>query len=197
MNKLFASVLVIFLVFPTTLFASEDCVCDSESPLLVYSFFHHKGETPLGVVAIASLGYSLTETDTEDQLEIEVFGIGAYVPVFSTAATSTYAYAGTDYANPHAATSIGTTNYTYDNNGNVTSTGATTFTWDYRDRLTQIATTTTSTYAYDHNNDRVRQTIIGSATTTYPSQLYATSTTGTSTIRGGNKVSGTFLFVIQ
>ena len=39
------------------------------------------------------------------------------------ASTSTYTYAGTGYANPHAATQIAngvsTTTYAYDNNGNL------------------------------------------------------------------------------
>ncbi len=104
-----------------------------------------------------------------------------------------YAYAETDYANPHAPTGIytngATTTYAYDANGNLTgTTGAATSTyiWDYRNRMTQASTTgSISTYAYDHTTARMRQTV-GSTITDYPSKFYsfATSTatgTGTST----------------
>lgn len=67
----------------------------------------------------------------------------------------TYIYDGTDYANPHAATSIlktdGTTvTYIYDENGNLASDGINTYTWDYQNHLTSssamsTATTTTTT----------------------------------------------------
>jgi RHS repeat-associated protein len=86
--------------------------------------------------------------------------------------TSTYTYAGTAYANPHAPTTIGSTAYAYDNNGNVTSYGTTTVTWDYRNRITRIVGNgATTTYAYDINNERIQ--IAGNAsTTTYPLMLY-------------------------
>lgn len=47
-----------------------------------------------------------------------------------------YGYAGTGFPNPDAVTSIGSTNYTYDSNGNLqtTSTGITN-SWDYNNRL--------------------------------------------------------------
>jgi hypothetical protein len=58
-------------------------------------------------------------------------------------------YAETGYANPHAATQIGSTTLLYDNNGNLTSYGTITYSWDYRDRLTAVndgsATTTYTT----------------------------------------------------
>jgi YD repeat-containing protein len=43
---------------------------------------------------------------------------------------TTYTYAETGYANPHAVTSVGGTTYTYDNNGNVTAIGSLDYTWD-------------------------------------------------------------------
>ena len=69
---------------------------------------------------------------------------------FSTTsgATTTYFYAGTNFANPHAATAIGSTTHTYDNNGNLTAASPWSYTWDYRNRLTQAAKgTATSTTA--------------------------------------------------
>jgi len=66
-------------------------------------------------------------------------------PAFSTPGTTTsYVYAGTNYANPHAATAIGvasaTTTYTYDNNGNVTSAPPWTYAWDYQPTRTTTPT---------------------------------------------------------
>jgi RHS repeat-associated protein len=86
--------------------------------------------------------------------------------------TSTYTYAGTAYANPHAPTTIGSTAYAYDNNGNVTSYGTTTVTWDYRNRITKIVGSgATTSYAYDINNERI-QLAGGGSTTTFPFMLY-------------------------
>ncbi len=100
-------------------------------------------------------------------------------------ATTTYTYAGTGYANPHAATTIDGVAYSYDANGDLASAGTKQFTWDYRDRLTRFATSTaTSTYAYDHTVQRVRQSIVGSATTTYANKYFdraASSSQATST----------------
>lgn len=97
-----------------------------------------------------------------------------------------YTYAGTGRANPHAVTSLAGTTYTYDNNGNVTSVGNKTFSWNYRDRLTQVATgTATTTYAYDHTNQRVRQWVPTVGTSTYANRYFdrlATSTSATSTV---------------
>ena len=61
--------------------------------------------------------------------------------------TSTYTYAGTGYANPHAVTSIGngvsTATYAYDNDGNLTSAGngtaTTTYGYDYANRLISLS----------------------------------------------------------
>ncbi|QQR60572.1 hypothetical protein IPH19_04145 [Candidatus Uhrbacteria bacterium] len=90
-----------------------------------------------------------------------------------------YTYAGTSYANPHAATAIGGLSLAYDNNGNLTGMdGSTTSTlaWDYLNRLTQYVTSsTTSTYAYDMSNIRVKETVVASTstvTTFYPTKYY-------------------------
>lgn len=99
-----------------------------------------------------------------------------------SSATTTYTYAGTLYANPHAATAIGSTTRGYDENGNATSSGAFAFTWDYRDRLTQVATgTATTTHGYDHNNQRVWKKTSSSATTTYPNMYYSVTSGASST----------------
>src|SRR2546427_4383610 len=115
--------------------------------------------------------------------------------------TSTYTYAGTGYANPHAVTSIGnglsTTTYAYDNNGNLTSAGTgtatTTYTYDYANRLTALFSLgATTTYGYDAFGARVLQT--GTSTTyIYPSKFYSiASSTGT-----GAKYSTTTEYVFN
>jgi RHS repeat-associated protein len=107
----------------------------------------------------------------------------------------TYLYAGnqgSSYANPHAATSVGGTTLTYDENGNLLTKGSwLTNTWDYQNRLTQsIAGSVTSTYAYDPSGTRVRSAD-GTTTTRYPTDLYNTDgTTPTKHIAaGGNTVA--------
>ncbi len=91
-----------------------------------------------------------------------------------------YTYAGTGYANPHAATDINGTSYSYDNNGNLTASGSTLYGWDYRDRMaTSTDGVTNWAYAYDHENQRIALGA-GVSTTTFPSRFYnvkgATST---------------------
>jgi len=91
-------------------------------------------------------------------------------------------YAGIDYANPHAATTINGVTYTYDNNGNLATSSPNVYYWDYRDRMVKSSNgTATSTYAYDENNSRIRKTILGTATTTYPNAYYNYSSTGSTT----------------
>lgn len=83
-----------------------------------------------------------------------------------------YTYAGTNYANPHAATSINGVTYTYDNNGNLTSYGTTTLEWDYNNRLISSGNgVSTTTYGYDHTGQRVKKTS-GGVSTIYPNQYY-------------------------
>src|SRR5882724_2316561 len=105
--------------------------------------------------------------------------------------TSTYTYAGTGYANPHAVTSIGnglsTTTYAYDNNGNLTSSGTgtatTSYTYDYANRLTALFSAgATTTYGYDAFGARVFQIVATTSTSTYPFKFFSiASTTKSST----------------
>ena len=91
---------------------------------------------------------------------------------------------GSSYANPHAATQIGSNSLTYDENGNVLSYNGTTYTWDYNNRLLESDDgSIETTYGYDHIGQRVfKEADDGSnATTThYVSSLYET-TNGSST----------------
>ncbi len=91
--------------------------------------------------------------------------------------TTTYTYAGTGYANPHAPTDLrtgsSTTTYTYDPLGNLTHRGDTTHTFDYQSRLTQtnIGTSTKVTYRYDHQDNRVL--VHDGIQTLYPTHHYS------------------------
>lgn len=95
--------------------------------------------------------------------------------------TGSYSYdgnSGSNYANPHAVTSIGSVNYTYDTNGNLlTETGGLSNTWDYNNRLIQtVKGGITSNYAYDQSGSRVKLSD-GTITTYYPSDNYSTDGT--------------------
>ncbi|KYK50150.1 hypothetical protein A1D31_39320 [Bradyrhizobium liaoningense] len=87
-----------------------------------------------------------------------------------------YSYAGTNYANPHAATTINGVTYRYDNLGNLASTSAGLLNvWDYRNRLTSSGNgSATTTYEYDAADERVKKTENGTLTR-YFSDLYSTS----------------------
>jgi RHS repeat-associated protein len=110
-----------------------------------------------------------------------------------------YSYAGTDYANPHAVTSVGGTTYTYDNNGNVTAIGSLDYTWDWRNRLASAERSGSgiTTYGYDHSGQRVFQAT-GSATTSYPDRYYnvASSSLAATTTKHIFSPDGTLLATV-
>ncbi len=56
--------------------------------------------------------------------EIVTYTYSAIGNISSSTPSVAYTYAGTNYANPHAATQIGTASMNYDSNGNLTSDGA-------------------------------------------------------------------------
>ncbi|HLC49425.1 MAG TPA: RHS repeat-associated core domain-containing protein, partial [Candidatus Andersenbacteria bacterium] len=105
--------------------------------------------------------------------------LGSITQMSTSSVTTTYTYAGTGYANPHAATSVGGYTLAYDNNGNLTSYGVNTYSWDYRNRMTQTGNAiATSSYGYDYQNNRVSQTA-GGITTIYVNKLYSTNNAST------------------
>ncbi len=60
---------------------------------------------------------------------------------------------------PHAVTSVGSTSYAYDANGNMITRGSQSFNWDAENRPTSITTNgTTVYYVYDGDGNRVMQT---------------------------------------
>jgi RHS repeat-associated protein len=105
-----------------------------------------------------------------------------------------YAYSQTGKANPHAVTSMGSANYTYDDNGNLlTVTGGLTNTWDYDNRITQsVVGATTVTYGYDASGQRVKYST-GAGTTVYVNKYYEISPDGKikKYVYGGNEAVAT------
>ncbi len=99
---------------------------------------------------------------------------------------------GSNWANPHAATSINSVTNTYDKDGNNLTDGTLTNTWNYKD---QLATSTdgvfTRTYAYDHAGSRVSSSD-GTTTTKYANKLYNTDgTKKTKSIYAGDQLIAT------
>ena len=101
-----------------------------------------------------------------------------------TGPLGTYLYqgsTGTNYANPHAATSINGVTNTYDKNGNLLSDGILTNAWDYNSRLTEtVKGGNISHYYYDHSGNRVRSENNGN-NTYYVNKYYSVDSTGKKT----------------
>ena len=115
--------------------------------------------------------YRLTSTTVsgaaDSNNEAITYAYDAIGNITSRSDVGIYTYAGTDYTNPHAVTSIlesdgSTSTYTYDNNGNLTGDGPTVYTWDYKNRLvssgeltetTSTSTSTTTTPFYPTTGD--------------------------------------------
>jgi RHS repeat-associated protein len=80
----------------------------------------------------------------------------------------TYAYG----SKPHAVTSVGSTNYDYDYNGNMTEGDGRTIVWDVENRPVSITKAgVTTTFVYDGDGNRVKQTV-GDVITTYVNKFY-------------------------
>ena len=133
-----------------------------------------------GYDALYRLSTASTTNASTSHNYLQTWGYNAIGNISTTSAIGDYQYdghTGTNYANPHAATSIGSMTLNYDRNGNLgTTTQGTTqwlYNWDYKNQLTQAASgTATTTYGYDHNGSRVRMAVNGLATTTYPTKNY-------------------------
>jgi RHS repeat-associated protein len=109
-------------------------------------------------------------------------------------------YVGSEYANPHAVTSVGGTAYSYDNNGNATAIGSLDYTWDWRNRLRSAERTGggNTTYGYDHTGQRVFKAT-GTATTSYPNRYFnlATTTGSATTTKHIFAPDGTLLATVE
>ncbi len=123
--------------------------------------------------------YRLTQaaaTSTDSALTYtKTWTYGAIGNILTSSDHGTYQYLGYqagNYANPHAVTKIGTTTLTYDRNGNMTSDGTWTNTWNWRNEMTQSTNgTTTVSYQYDHEGNRVEQSS-ASRTVVYANSYY-------------------------
>ncbi|MBX9906453.1 hypothetical protein K2X96_00975 [Patescibacteria group bacterium] len=123
--------------------------------------------------------YRLTTASSTGNTEGDYLRTYAYDPlgnILSANDVGTYLYqgaTGTSFANPHAATQIGSTTLAYDKKGNLASTSdKIAYTWDYNNRLTASLNGSTSvSYAYDHADSRTKKKV-GAKTTIYPSKLY-------------------------
>jgi RHS repeat-associated protein len=112
-----------------------------------------------------------------------------------TGPVGSYTYAGnsgTNYANPHAATSINSVTNTYDHDGNVLTDGTLTNTWNYKDQLTETTNGTfTRDYKYDEGGNRVSSTD-GTTTTVYLNKYYNNDgTRKTKSIYAGDQLFAT------
>ncbi len=100
----------------------------------------------------------------ENVNQIQTFTYDAIGNILSKSDVGTYSYdghIGDSYANPHAVTSAGDTNYEYDNNGNMISAGSpmglvpVSYAWDYNNRLQSITNgESIFTYSYDADGQR-------------------------------------------
>ena len=106
---------------------------------------------------------------------------------------------GTNYANPHAVTSVGSVNYIYDKNGNFLKTNGLSNSWDYNNRLiSSYKNNITTNYSYDYTGNRVYLSN-KFGTTYYPTNYYniyndpkvADSTKKTKHIFGGGELIAT------
>jgi RHS repeat-associated protein len=84
----------------------------------------------------------------------------------TTKAGVSYTYP-TNGVRPHAVATVGGQVYSYDANGNLQSGGGRTYTWNAENQPTQITRgTTTETYLYNGDNERVKKTSVTGGTTT-------------------------------
>lgn len=99
---------------------------------------------------------------------------------------------GSNWANPHAATSINSVTNTYDKDGNNLTDGTLTNTWNYKQQLTNATDGVFSIdYLYDHEGNRV-STDDGTTTTEYPNKYYNDDgTKKTKSIYAGDKLVAT------
>lgn len=123
--------------------------------------------------------YRLTHaTGTYGQIDYDYDSIGNLIRQSSTVTDERLDLGemryGENGAGPHALTSVASDTYRYDANGNQLGTANSTYTWNARDWLVAVADeASTSTYAYDADGQRLRQTVSRSGvmtTTLYPGQ---------------------------
>lgn len=72
--------------------------------------------------------------------------------------STNYSYTGADYQNPHAPSIIGSTNMTYDLNGNVLDDGQNIYSWNLKNTLKEVSNDKSITeYTYDVGGERIKE----------------------------------------
>jgi len=103
----------------------------------------------------------------------------------SSSPLGTYSYqgnTGSNYADPDAATQIGSATHAYDTDGNLTSDATSTYVYDYRNELTAVGNgRATSTYAYDYLGNRISVVDASGTTTVSPTTIFSKIIGGTAT----------------
>ncbi|MEK7554834.1 MAG: LamG-like jellyroll fold domain-containing protein, partial [Patescibacteria group bacterium] len=139
-----------------------------------------------------------TAAGTSQTLSSYVYdSIGNILSVTEDGISTVYTYAGnqgTSYANPHAATQIGSLALNYDKNGNLTTrSDRVSHTWDYNNRLKKVTLPDRNSVFFTYDSSGTRLTIkpSQSATTTYATSYFnVTGATSTAHIFGnGNPVA--------
>ena len=135
---------------------------------------------------------SASSTDEGIELYHHTYSYDSIGNITNKSDQGTYTYNDDGYNNPHAADSIDGADLAYDNAGNLTSDGNLTLAWDYRNRLvTASSTSATSTYAYNHANQRIKKTSDG-VDTIYPNRYHEVSgSTTTAYIFAGDELVAT------
>ncbi|MFH1255610.1 MAG: RHS repeat-associated core domain-containing protein [bacterium] len=109
---------------------------------------------------------------------LQTYAYNAIGNIINKSDVGNYTYADNGYNNPHAATNIGGTSHTYDNNGNLTNDGSWTHSWNYDNRLIKSANGAGAiNYTYDPGGDRLTYSD-GMATTTYVNKYFNVSSIG-------------------
>jgi RHS repeat-associated protein len=120
---------------------------------------------PLARLTSANYSYSIAGYG-RDQVKHLAYTYDDIGNIMSATDVWSYAYAGTNFANPHAVTGAGDTNYSYDPAGNTVSRGNTTdtlsFTYSpYGEMLSSVKNGDITNYLYDHTRRRIVKSTLG------------------------------------
>ncbi|MBP9780002.1 hypothetical protein KBD33_05275, partial [Candidatus Gracilibacteria bacterium] len=120
---------------------------------------------PLDRLSNANYAYSLAGYG-RDQAKNFIYNYDDIGNIMSSSEVGSYSYAGTNFANPHAVTLAGDTNYSYDSAGNTTlrTTGNASLNFSYSpygEMLTSVKNGDITNYAYDSTRRRISKSTLG------------------------------------